>query len=87
MAWTVPTAAFFLAIACALAAMTLWELKSPSAARKGFLPMPTTRGDRFFIALLTAAYVHVAWLAFSDGPVQIASAAAVLLGIILMRWG
>ena len=87
MAWTAPTAAFFVAVALALAVMTAWELVSPSRARRGFLPLVTTRGDRFFIALLSAAFVHVLWLAFSDGPVLIASVTALVLGVVLMRWG
>jgi hypothetical protein len=28
--------------------------------RKGFLPMATTRGDRLFIGLLSAAYINLA---------------------------
>ncbi len=87
MAWTAPTAIFFVAIAAALAIMTLWELKSPSTARKGFLPLATTRGDRFFIALLAAAFVHIGWLAVADGAVVVASGIALALGIVLMRWG
>lgn len=87
MAWTVPTALFFCAVALALAVMTVWGLRSPSEPRRGFLPLATTRGDRFFIALLAAAFVHVAYLAVSDGPVWPASLAALGLGCVLMRWG
>jgi hypothetical protein len=32
--------------------MTVWEIKSPTTLRKGFLPIATTRGDRLFIGLL-----------------------------------
>ncbi|MFP5406147.1 MAG: DUF2160 domain-containing protein, partial [Gammaproteobacteria bacterium] len=48
MAWTAPVAVFFVGVALLLAGMTLWELKSPSTVRRGFLPMATTRGDRLF---------------------------------------
>ena len=68
MAWTWQTALFFGLIALALAAMTLWELRSPGGgARRGFLGIRTTRGDRLFISLLLAAYIHLAWLAFAGG--------------------
>lgn len=87
MAWTLPTAVFFATVAAALAIMTVWELISPSVPRRGFLPLVTTRGDRFFIALLAAAFVHVGWLAVTDAPVPIASAVALALGFVLMRWG
>ena len=66
MAWTQPVAVFFICIALTLAAMTVWEIKSPTVLRKGFLPMATTRGDRLFIGLLTAAYVNLAFVAVSE---------------------
>ncbi|MGE0623599.1 MAG: DUF2160 domain-containing protein [Pseudomonadales bacterium] len=87
MAWTLPTAIFFASVAAALAVMTVWELVSPSVPRRGFLPLTTTRGDRFFIALLGAAFIHVGWLAVSDAPVLIASAVALVTAVVLMRWG
>ncbi len=87
MAWTLPTALFFVAIAIGLVGMTLWSLRSPAPARRGFLPIETTRGDRFFISLLASAFVHAGWLAATDASVLIASAAAVLLACVLMRWG
>jgi len=66
MAWTLPVAVFFACIALMLVGMTVWEIKSPTVMRKGYLPIPTTRGDRLFIGLLSAAYVNLAFLAFSE---------------------
>ena len=57
MAWTLPVAVFFSCVALMLIGMTLWEIKSPTVLRKGFLPIATTRGDRLFIGLLAAAGV------------------------------
>lgn len=62
MVWTTPVAVFFCCIALLLAGMTVWELKSPTATRKGFLPIATTRGDRLFIGLLTAAYLNLGFI-------------------------
>ena len=62
MAWTLPVAVFFTCIVLMLAGMTVWELKSPTVMRKGFLPIATTRGDRLFIGLLRAAYVNLAFV-------------------------
>lgn len=59
MYWTLPVAIFFILIALMLVGMTIWEIKSPTALRKGFLPMLTTRGDRLFIGLLGAAYINL----------------------------
>lgn len=66
MAWTLPVAVFFICIVLMLIGMTVWELRSPTKLRKGFLPMATTRGDRMFIGLLSAAYVNLAFVAVSE---------------------
>ncbi len=65
MAWTLPVAVFFSCIVLMLVGMTIWELKSPTVMRKGFLPIATTRGDRLFIGLLSAAYLNLAFVALS----------------------
>lgn len=62
MVWTTPVAVFFICIALMLVVMTVWEIKSPTTLRKGFLPIATTRGDRLFIGLLCAAYLNLAWV-------------------------
>lgn len=87
MAWTWPTAVFFVCVALALTALTVLELRFPTRLRQGLLPIATTRGDRFFISLLTAAFVHVLWLALTDLPVPWATVLAAVLGAGLMRWG
>ncbi|CAM5789757.1 DUF2160 domain-containing protein [Rhizobacter fulvus] len=66
MAWTTPVAVFFCSIVLMLIGMTVWELKSPTVERKGWLPITTTRGDRLFIGLLTAAWVNLAFVAVSE---------------------
>ena len=70
MAWTLPVAIFFISIVLMLAGMTLWEIKSPTVMRKGWLPIATTRGDRLFIGLLSAAYVNLGFVAISDRMVD-----------------
>jgi predicted small integral membrane protein len=65
MVWTTPVAVFFICIALMLAGMTLWEIRQPTTLRKGFLPLATTRGDRLFIGLLTAAYINLAFVGLS----------------------
>lgn len=66
MVWTTPTAVFFICIVLMLACMTVWEIRSPTVLRKGFLPMATTRGDRLFIGLLVAAYINLAFLGLGE---------------------
>jgi predicted small integral membrane protein len=67
MVWTLPTAVFFICIGLMLVVMTMWELKSPTTLRKGFLPIATTRGDRLFIGLLVAAYINLGFLGLAGG--------------------
>lgn len=65
MAWTKPTAIFFITIACLLLCMSLWEAISPGGGpRVGLLRFETTRGDRLFLSLLGSAFITLAWLAF-----------------------
>ena len=66
MVWTTPTAVFFICVLLMLIGMTVWEIKSPSVLRKGWLPIETTRGDRLFIGLLLAAYVNLVWVGLGE---------------------
>ena len=64
MAWTPPTAIFFVLLAATLGTMTWLAVAYPEAERVGVLRIPTTRGDRLFISLITAAVIHLAWIGF-----------------------
>nr|WP_163503797.1 DUF2160 domain-containing protein [Halomonas socia] len=87
MVWTLPTAVFFSTIAAILAGMAAWEVISPTVERKGFLPIATTRGDRLFIGLLSAAYIHLIVVGFTDITIWVALAISVVWLLILLRWG
>ena len=73
MAWTLPVAVFFSCIVLMLVGMTVWEIKSPTTLRKGWLPMATTRGDRLFIGLLMAAYINLAFVGASEWMAELMS--------------
>jgi len=62
MAWTLPTAIFFVLLSMTLAVMTWLAVAYPEAERVGVLRIPTTRGDRLFISLIMAAVIHLAWI-------------------------
>jgi predicted small integral membrane protein len=66
MSWTTPVAVFFICIALMLVGMTVWELKSPTTLRRGWLPIETTRGDRLFIGLLAAAYIILIYIGLAE---------------------
>ena len=87
MAWTTPTAAFVLIIFAMLVSMTVWEIMSPGGApRKGILGFETTRGDRLFVSLLGAAYIHIFWLAFFSLSLWWALALALIWAVCVFLW-
>ena len=87
MAWTTPTAIFFITIATILVVMTIWQAKTPSGERKGFLPIRTTPGDRLFIGLLSSAYINLAWLGLTSVTLWISFGIALIWMVVLMKWG
>lgn len=87
MAWTPPVAIFFGLVGLMLIGMTLWQFKSPTVERKGWLPIATTRGDRLFIGLLAAAYLNLGWAGLTDLHQEFAAALGFVLLLIVMRWG
>ena len=62
MAWTLPTAIFFVLLSTTLAVMTWLAVAYPEAERVGILRIPTTRGDRLFISLIMTAVIHLLWI-------------------------
>jgi predicted small integral membrane protein len=71
MAWTWQVALFFLGIALLLVIFTLLAILRPETPRRGILTIDTTRGDRLFISLLSAAFIHVLWLALAPAEADL----------------
>jgi predicted small integral membrane protein len=87
MAWTLPTALFFITIFALLVAMSVWEYASPGGApRIGILRFETTRGDRLFVSLLGAAFIHLAWLGLVGSELWWALALSVIYAIGVFRY-
>jgi predicted small integral membrane protein len=87
MAWTTPTAVLFSLIVAAIIALAVWEVVSPNRERRGFLPMPTTRGDRFFIGLIATAFIHMAWIGLTSVSTWWALAISAAVMAVVGRWG
>src|ERR1700759_3279115 len=87
MAWTWPTGLFFLGIALTLTAYTVWGVRSPSLPTRGFLPMPTTRGDRLFLGLLASAYINLAWAFWNGASQSLCAVIWVPMLFVIGRWG
>ena len=87
MCWTPPTLYFFSFIFLSLIFLWVLEIRRPTVKRKGFLPLKTTRGDRFFISLLSTAFIHLLWVGLTDSGPWWGTGISSLLFIITMRWG
>lgn len=86
MAWTLPTAIFFLVILGLILSMAVWEYFSPGGnPRVGILRFETTRGDRLFISLLGSAFIHLAWLGLIGPNLWWALALSVVYAIGVFR--
>ncbi|SHF53496.1 Predicted small integral membrane protein [Loktanella atrilutea] len=86
MAWTWPTAAFFIVIAVLLTTLTVLAIRYPEVPRKGVLRIETTRGDRLFITLLGSAFINLAWLGLELGPQPYALIVCLVYAAAVFRW-
>ena len=87
MAWTWPTAAFFIFVFMAIAAMGVWEYYVPGGSpRRGIFRLDTTRGDRLFITLLGSAFIFLAWLGLYGVPLWGGLALSLIWGFIVFKW-
>ena len=87
MAWTLPTAIFFIVIALLLITFTVLAIKYPETPRIGVLRIETTRGDRLFITLLGSAFIHIGWLGLFGAPYLWAALIVCLIyAAAVFRW-
>ena len=86
MAWTIPTATFFVIIAATLVTFTVLAIKFPEVPRIGILRIETTRGDRLFITLLGSAFLNLAWLGLFSAPQWGALIVCLFYAIAVFRW-
>ena len=87
MAWTMPTALFFATIALLLVGMGVWERLSPGGVpRRGVLGIKTHRGDRLFISLLGAAFIHLGWIAATELSLWWATGISVVYAVLVFRF-
>jgi predicted small integral membrane protein len=64
MAWTWQTGLFVAFIIGSLFVLTVMATRRIEPERNGILGIATTRGDRFFLSLLGAAFIHLGFLGF-----------------------
>ena len=86
MAWTWPTALFFIGLFVAMCIITIIEIRKPgTSARHGALGLTTTRGDRLFLSLLGSAYIFLIWLGLLGEPLWIPLGLAIAWGIFCFK--
>jgi predicted small integral membrane protein len=87
MAWSFPSAMFFLTIFTLIALMGVWEYARPGGnPRVGILRFETTRGDRLFVSLLGSAFINLAWLGLVGANLWWALALSVVYAIGVFRF-
>jgi predicted small integral membrane protein len=87
MAWTWPTATFFIVLVSSIVAMGVWEHFSPGGnPRRGVFGLDTTRGDRLFISWLGTGFLNFGWLAFYGAPLWGGLALAIIWFVFVFRY-
>lgn len=87
MAWTWPTALFFLFIFASIGAMGVWEYFSPGGGpRRGVFRIDTTRGDRLFITLLGSCFIFLGWLGVMGTPLWGGLVIALIWAVFVFRY-
>lgn len=86
MAWTLPTAIFFVTIALLLVIFTVLAIRYPETPRHGVLGIETTRGDRLFITLLGSAFINLAWLGLAGMAQPWALLVCLVYAAAVFRW-
>ena len=86
MAWTWQTVVFFAAVAACLAGLTALAVRRPETPRVGALGFATTRGDRFFVSLLVAAFIFLGFIRFGGDDFAYPAIAALAAAALLFRF-
>ncbi|SIO37205.1 Predicted small integral membrane protein [Rhodovulum sp. ES.010] len=86
MAWTWPTAVFFMVIAGLLIVFSVLAIRYPETPRTGILRIETTRGDRLFITLLGSAFINLAWLGLVGENQPWALGVCLVWAAAVFRW-
>jgi predicted small integral membrane protein len=90
MAWTLPTALFFTAIALMLGTMAALSRVFPrNEPRVGVLGIATQRGDRLFLSLLGSAFIHLGFVALApaSAPLWTATLVSLVYAALVFRFG
>ena len=86
MAWTWQTGVLFAGIALCLAVLTVLAVRRPETPRPGVLRFATTRGDRFFVSLILAAFVFLIFIRSGGENFVYPAAASLIVAALMFRF-
>lgn len=87
MAWTWPTAAFFIIVVLSIVTVGIREQFDPGGnPRHGVFGLDTTRGDRLFIAWLGTGFINLAYLAAFGAPLWGGLVLSIAWSIFVFRY-
>lgn len=87
MNWTVPSGIFIGGIFLSIALIAIYEeFNEVYETAEGFLPIPTTPGDKFFISILYLIAVFLLWLAFFEDNFLGVMIAIEIIGVAMIVW-
>jgi predicted small integral membrane protein len=86
MAWTWQTFAFFGSIVACLVVLTILAVVKPETPRAGILGFATTRGDRFFVSLILAAFIFLFFIKIGGENPLYPTSAALLMAAVMFRF-
>jgi predicted small integral membrane protein len=87
MAWTPHTAVFVGVVVVVLAGLVVLAALHPPVPRKGFLPMPTSGGDRVYVGLLGTGLSLITVIALTGLPIVVGLAVGAVWMVVVVIWG
>jgi predicted small integral membrane protein len=87
MQWSLAGALFFIGLFGTIGFMAILEGYTPTIPRKGFYPVPTTRGDRFFICMISGVGIMIVWIGLFKGEMLLIPLIIIAAWwLIVARW-
>jgi predicted small integral membrane protein len=87
MAFTSGSQIFVLGLFALIGALTLLAVLVPAPARRGVLPLDTTRGDRIYIGLLGTGLIMILLIAFTHLALPIGLVVSAFWMGWVIKWG
>ena len=67
----IPTAIVLILLLISLVTLTILDLRNPDSERRGFSPIAFSRGERFFLSIVSTVAIFLIWLALQANSVPV----------------